>query len=218
MKSLMVRFGFPLVGIFILLALVVIGVHGIIKKNPEMMAAKIHKDLQQLLMVFEKINKDCSILAIDNTVATIDFLTIEKPLGVEVGCLTLAYPEKWQGQYLKKNLKYQDFYYQIIQAHDGLYIVPGNGAQLPNGFIMGQDIEITKNTDLHELLKPGGMLTYGKNVFAIVLHLKEERSENHKKLIQSSDALLKEFNAAMPFVKNFKEYGKQQSASLKNQC
>jgi hypothetical protein len=218
MKHLVARFCFPIVGILVLILLVFFGIYGVVEKNPDIMAVKMHKDLEQLAMILQKVDKDCSIISVDKISGVIDFLTLEKPLGIDVGCLTLAYPEKWTGPYLKKNLMYQETYYEIVEALDGFYIVPGDGTRLPNGFVMGTDIEISSNIELEPLLKPGALLCYKNSKFAVPLLLHNGHGDDVKKIIQTPDSLLKEFNAVMPFVKNFKEPNARQSAQVKNQC
>ena len=218
MRITIARFWFPIFGVFILTMLVIFGIYGIVHKNPDVMAAKMCKDLEQLVVVLQKVDKDCSIVSIDSGSGVIDFLTIEKLLGVDAGCLMIAYPEKWAGPYLKKDLMYQGAYYEIVQTNHGFYIVPGNGVRLPNGFVMGQDLEINSKIEIEPLLKPGARLCYKNNRFAMPLDVHKEGFDVSKKTIEAPDALLKEFNAVMPFAKNCKEPIARHVVPIKRQC
>ena len=217
MKKLMAKTFFPLMGVVVLGALLFFGIRGITQKNPDAMAAKLHNDLQQLAMLMQRIDKDCSIVEVDCESNNIDFLTLEKAEGSEVGALTLAYPEKYKGPYLKKDLMYQEVLYQIVHAHDGFFMVPGIGTRLPNGLEMGTDVVITQKTHMQELIQPGAALNYKGILFAIPFLMQGDAVET-KKPFQTPAELLKEFNAVMPFVQNFKEGKVPQSAYIENEC
>ena len=208
---------YPLVGIVVVGTLLYFGIAGVIKKNPDAMAAKIYKDLQQLSMIMQKIDKECSIIELNAESNSVNFLNVEKIVGTEVGALRLAYPEKWQGPYLKNNLAYQEICYQIVHVKDGFFIMPGNGTRLPNGFEVGKDIVISHATSMEELLQKGGLLNFKGILFAVPLIMENEILEPKKKA-QKVNLLLKELNEAMPFARNFKEEKVPQSAYLENEC
>ncbi len=54
----------------------------------------IVRDLAQLDDIFKRIHETCNIMSIDESKNSINFLTVEKFVGSEVGPLNLAHPEK----------------------------------------------------------------------------------------------------------------------------
>ena len=118
----------------------------------------IANDIQALQQIFKKIHQDCTIVQFDRDRNEIDFLTVEKFAGNDVGSMTVLYPNFWQGSYLKYNLMMQQEPYVIAKTLSGYYIVPGNGVTLNNGQILGKDIIIDKKTNMDKLLADSGAL------------------------------------------------------------
>jgi len=105
-------------------------------------------DLAQLSNIFQRINNDCTILSFDAQKNPINFLNVEKFVGSEVGPMNLAYPENWKGPYVQDNPTIQGYEYLVVSTNQGLYITPGEGVELPNGKIIGQDLQLTPGADL----------------------------------------------------------------------
>ena len=126
----------------------------------------IAKDIQALQQIFKKIHQDCTIVQFDRDRNDIDFLTVEKFTGTEVGSMTVLYPNFWQGPYLKYNLMMQQEPYVIAKTLSGYYIIPGNGVTLNNGQILGKDIIIDKKTNMDKLLADSGALTSPSGLLA----------------------------------------------------
>ncbi len=110
-------------------------------------------DITQLSAIFNKINDTCGILNFQSNPAMIDFLNVISFKGSEVGSMTLKFPTKWEGPYLRDNPTIQEKHYQIVKTKHGYFVIPGNGVVLKNGLIMGKDIVINENTDMAELIR-----------------------------------------------------------------
>lgn len=174
--------------------------------KPYFTASLITNDLKSINDALTLIDKKCNILQIRGGKITLDFFNVKKFKGSVVGGMSVAYPVKWQGPYFEINPLLQQKYYELIQAKDGYFIVPGNGVKLPNGFVVGKDFSIDAKTIVIPMLKPGGYLFFKgislarKILFKIgdwdpTLQIKEDT-------IEEINSILKEFNAAMPFTKN----------------
>lgn len=127
--------------------------------------------IAQLGDIFKKINDTCVITDVTQPVNHINFLTVKSFVGSEIGPLNLAYPKEWRGPYLKDNPSIQGHVYEIVKTKQGYYIVPGMGVQLTNGKVMGKDIVITPDTDMHALIEKGTLRHDGK-ALAIPLPMK----------------------------------------------
>lgn len=112
----------------------------------------IVRDLVQLDDIFKRIHETCNIISIDGSKSSINFLTVEKFVGSEVGPLNFAYPQKWQGPYVQDNPTTQGKEYQIVRGKDGIFIMPGDGVKLPSGKVIGTDIVIDNATDITALI------------------------------------------------------------------
>lgn len=109
-------------------------------------------DLQTLDAIFKRIHDSCNIVRIDGVKQSINFLTVEKFAGSEVGPLHLAHPEKWQGPYLQYNLATQGKEYQIVRDKNGFFIAPGDGVKLASGKTIGIDIVLNERVDIAALV------------------------------------------------------------------
>lgn len=112
----------------------------------------IADDVKKLSVIFDRINTKCVILGFDEQQNVINFLTIEKFVGSEVGSMNLAYPDKWEGPYVGNNLELQGKEYMIVKTKQGYFITPGNGVKLPNGAVIGKDLILDENADIEGLI------------------------------------------------------------------
>jgi hypothetical protein len=113
----------------------------------------IHEHIATLHEIFVRIDTDCKIISFEHQKNYIDFLTVVKFVGSEVGSMNLAHPEKWQGPYLNDNPTFQEKYYQIVRTHKGYYIVPGEGVELSNGKVIGKDIIFNEDADIQAMMQ-----------------------------------------------------------------
>lgn len=120
----------------------------------------IAQDIELLKKVFHQIDDDTSIIDFEHERNYIDFLTVVKFVGSEVGAVNLAKPENWKGPYLHDNPTYQEKYYEIIKTKKGHYIVPGYGIELSSGKVIGKDIMYDENADMEKLIQSDGALNY----------------------------------------------------------
>ncbi|HEX2977746.1 MAG TPA: hypothetical protein VHO47_01360 [Candidatus Babeliales bacterium] len=125
--------------------------------------------ISQLSAIFTKINDDAGIMDFDHQKNYIDFLNVKSFSGSEVGSMNLAYPDKWQGPYLKENPTVQEQNYQVVRTKKGFFIVPGNGVKLSNGKVIGKDIVLDENADIPAMMADEKMLNFkGKALAAPV--------------------------------------------------
>lgn len=187
----------------LLLSLAAIFIFRLVNNKPYFTASVISEDLTKLHKVFDEIDKTCNILHVSRERCVIDFLTVEKFIGSEIGCLNLAYPEKWKGPYLQVNPRLQQRHYELVNVDEGLFIVPGNKVRLPTGFVMGRDIVISRTTPLKKLIAPGGMLNYKGQSLGCYLTFKVGDFDGRavkKQRLNKVNSMIQEFNEAMSFT------------------
>jgi len=125
----------------------------------------VSEDLAKMAQIFKRIEEKCNVTGLVGQKDNIDFLNVKSFVGKEIGPLTLAYPEKWEGPYTKDNPTIQGKFYQIVKTLKGYFIVPGDGVKLPNGKVIGKDIKIDESADLPAMLKDEQQLMYrGKSL------------------------------------------------------
>lgn len=174
------------------------------QSRPHLTAVLINKDISRILDALSKIDRDCSILDVEGNKNAIDFLSVEKFSGSEVGPFNLAYPKNWKGPYIKQNPALQGISYEIVTAKDGIFVVPGNGVYLPTGLTIGKDFKIDKDSLILQMIKKGGELNFDGRPLAVKIDFvigdwdtnfktKKEKLIYWKKMID-------EFNAAIPFT------------------
>ncbi len=174
------------------------------KDQPLHLSTIIKNDLEQIEKTLSKIDKECNILNILYNNVRIDFLNVEKFSGSTVGCLNLAYPQKWMGPYLQRNPTLQGKFYEIVKTREGFFLMPGSGVKLPNGLILGKNIKITPKTQMSDLIVDGGPLNYKGQ--ALTIRLKFKIGDWDPVLTQTTtvdkiNTALKEFNEAISFTK-----------------
>ncbi len=177
-----------------------------LRNRPYISAILIRRDISKILNALSKIDRDCAILDIENDVNYIDFLSVEKFSGSEVGCLNLAYPAKWKGPYLLYNPTHQGKLYLLVKTEEGIFITPGNGVVLPNGLEIGKDIKIDKKSKIKEMMKGGGSLNFEGQPLAVridfVIGDWDLDVAQQAKKFSRWKALVDEFASAIPFTKN----------------
>ncbi len=187
-----------------LLALAGIFIVRLANNKPYFTASVMTEDLQKMSKIFKKIDAHCNILDISCQHCQIDFLTVEKFVGSEIGCLNLAYPDKWKGPYLRTNPRIQQRHYELVNIDEGLFIIPGDGVKLPTGYVMGKDIVVSRTTPMKKLIAPDGMLNYKGQALAchLVFKIGDWDSRNTPEELDRVNSLFKEFNEAMSFTMN----------------
>ena len=192
----------PAFGVTLIAIMFAVIVWRSIRNKPEFIASTIHSDITRIATALGTIDKQCGIVRLVHDRNYVDFLTVVKFVGSEVGPLILAHPEKWKGPYLKDNPVVYDKLYEIVRAQDGFYVVPGYGVELPNGFIMGEDIVINHEVSVELLLKQGAALNYRNDLLAARIPFAlgdwKDRVGIPKKL-HNIEKIVEEFNEAMPY-------------------
>lgn len=132
-------------------------------------ADRIAHEVKLLASIFEKIDASCTILGFDQEINSINFLNVKSFTGSEVGPVNLEYPQHWAGPYLKDNPTMQSIEYQVVKNKYGYFVTPGNGVKLPNGKIIGKDIQLNESTDINALMHDKDALFYkGKPLAAVI--------------------------------------------------
>lgn len=131
----------------------------------------IVQDVKRLKQIIMKIDQDCKIIGFEHTKNYIDFLTVKDFVGSEVGAMNLAYPQNWQGPYLKDNPTVQQQQYIILKNKKGHYLVPGDGVVLANGKKIGTDIILNADTNIEKLAQDPNGLKSPEGVLAVSLDI-----------------------------------------------
>lgn len=180
----------------------------IIGERPYFMASIVHSDVKKIGLIIEKIDQNCKITAIAGGRTAVNFLTVKKFVGSVIGGLNLMDASKWAGQYVEVNPTIQQQFYDLVQAKDGCFVVPGIGVFLPNGYVVGKDFVITSETNVAPMMQAGGFLFYKGEPLAQRVNLKYVMSILPGSVGQKAstiNAILQEFNQALPFAKNDEE-------------
>ncbi len=190
---------------FLLIGITGLFVYQVLKERPYYLATVIKSDLDQIEKNLNAIDKSCNILSITPR-AFIDFLNVEKFAGSMVGCLNLAYPDKWKGPYVQRNPTLQGIFYELVKTRDGFYIVPGSGVKLPNGLIVGKHFEVDRSAPIQQMVRPGGQLNYKGDSLArkIVFVIGDWDSPLRKTAgaFEKISDMIKEFSDALPYAQN----------------
>lgn len=112
----------------------------------------IHTDIVQLQKIFTQIHSDCYISDFAHEKNYIDFLNVNSFSGSTVGSMHLSSPQKWKGPYFKHNPTVNQHCYVILKNKQGYFIVPDDGVVVNNGKVIGTDIILNKDTDMHALM------------------------------------------------------------------
>ncbi|MFA5075068.1 MAG: hypothetical protein WC436_03095 [Candidatus Babeliales bacterium] len=202
---------FPIFSIVLFVLIIGIFVFQGFYNKPYYISGVISDDLISIYDALKKIDADCDILNIAGDDVFIDFLTVEKFIGSEVGGINLAYPARWKGPYLKEDPKLFGVFYRLLKTKDGFFIVPGNGAKLPNGLKVGKNFNINKDSFILKMIDKKGQLNYRGYQFAKKLEFKigdwkkrpKIQAPLTKEQVAKVSSALKEFNEAMPFTCNY---------------
>lgn len=191
---------------FLLISILGVFIYQIFKERTYYLTSVITSDLDQIEKNLEIIDKDCNILSVSSDRASIDFLNVEKFAGSMIGSINLAYPAKWKGPYLQRNPTVQGIFYELVKTTDGFYITPGRGVKLPNGLVIGRDLEITSSTPIAHLMQPGGKLNYKDEALArkikFVIGNWDSPLAADQNTFERISKTLKEFSDALPFAQN----------------
>ncbi len=194
---------FPIFSITFLVIGLSFGIYMYMKDRPHVNAEALLKDMGTIVEIFNTIDKECNILSIKGEKNPINFFTVKDFSGSIVGPLNLAHKENWQGPYLEKNLEFKGQLYDIVQAKDGYYVLPGDGVILPNGKIIGKDIIINKEITIDpELIEK---LTYIGKIFITKLTFKIgdwDMTPKQKKRLKILNVSIKELNESIPYTYN----------------
>ena len=161
-KTNYTRFFFPSITTFIILILLGITFLNWRSSSKRDVGHYIAQDVSRLSTIFEDINNTAGILGFDRQKNEINFLNIKKDgfVGSELGSMNLMYPAKWQGPYENEMPRIQEEDYMIVHTKKGYFITPGEGVQLPNGMVIGDDIILDEDADIEHMMHNEDLLSY----------------------------------------------------------
>jgi hypothetical protein len=208
---------FPVVSTLFFAVIILVFAIRIFYSRPRIIASIIEDDVKLVTLVLEKIDAKCNILNIEDDYNEVNFLNVASFKGSQVGPINLAYPDRWEGPYLRVNPTIQKKFYEIVRAKDGYFVMPGKGVRLPHGLVMGEDIKITSETAVRPMLERESPLLYEGRFFAAKLMFKVGDWDSwhmREKTVHDLNRMLKEFGEAMPFTYNNPVNTKKCNASL----
>lgn len=175
-----------------------------------MSAWQISRNTMRIARAIEQINRDCEITSIDaRRSPEITFLTkISLPgSSGKIGPLTVKNPENWNGPYLKEDpVLNGKIYYKIADMKEGFFIVPGNGALLPNGLEVGRDFLLKSNLSITDEISRYGNLNFLGEPLASPVFVKiGERApiRSVSKPLRGLIDKLRRLGEIVPYAKNF---------------
>lgn len=133
--------------------------------------------------VLHRIDNQCNIIGFEHQKNRINFLTVKKFVGSEIGSMNLMLPENWQGPYLKDNPTVQEKIYLVVRTNKGYFITPGEGVRLGNGKVVGKDIPLDEAADIEAMMYDESMLNSHGYPLAAPLNFKDSSLE---KLMQEN--------------------------------
>jgi len=160
----------PILSGFVFVGLFMLSVVGLYFKSKRDIGFIIADDVAQLTAILDAIHKTCKIIDFDYQQNWVNFLTVGSFEGSEVGTMNLAYPEKWEGPYLRDNPTMQEKEYMVVSTDNGYFITPGRGVKLPSGKVIGQEIKLGRDANITQLIETGE-LRYRDKALAAPLDL-----------------------------------------------
>lgn len=163
----------PVLAVTVFCIFVIIAIFNTFISTKDYETELIERDVKMLADTFKKIEKDCKILGFANVKNIINFLNVKAFTGSEVGPMNLKHADRWKGPYAETNPSMQGKEYQIIQTHKGYFVVPGDGVTLPNGKIMGKDINFDENSDVQAMMRDDQLLHFKGKALAAPVEIKK---------------------------------------------
>jgi hypothetical protein len=160
---------FSRIAILLLVVLFGLSVSKLHQTNTQSSDTVISTQVQKLKTIFDQIHQDCGIVDFEHEQNYIDFLTVESFVGSEIGSMNLLYPKEWKGPYVQDNPTVQEQQYIILDNKSGYFIVPGDGVELANGSIVGEDFILDYETDMDQAILRDDELKSDSGVLAVQL-------------------------------------------------
>jgi hypothetical protein len=195
----------PLFAVVTLSIFVLLFIMRTLHNKADFTAAIITHDLKKIATALHAIDESCDILSFDHDRNYVDFLNVTRFTGSEVGGLNLGRPQNWKGPYLNDNPTIQEKLYEIVKVKDGVFVVPGDGVELPNGRVVGKDFILTPGSLMEQKIRPGGDFYYrGRHLVEnLTFRIGDWRGYGiSPQKVKEINKMLKEFNEAIPFAGN----------------
>lgn len=199
-----VRRNFTVFSASILVLLIGVSFIKLLSERPLFMATLVSKDIKKIVTKLEIIDEQCVATSLGSGRTPLNFFTVKNFTGSVIGGIELQNPVGWRGPYLEVNPSLQQQYYELVETGDGFYVIPGRGVILPNGYVVGKDFDVMKDTDVAKMLQPGGFLHYKNEQLAMRVKFKKLVSnvalQFTNKKAEQMNTLMQEFSQAMPFA------------------
>ena len=169
-------------------------------RAPQWQISAVQTDLYRIAAALKQLDNDCSISDMRVGLHPIELLTHQN-LPSEHIYIDLKNSENWDGPYLSGSATIQGKPYQLLKTKRGLFVVPGDGVQLPLAFIIGQDITWHAESDIAALSAPGNVLFYKSGPLTLEVVYGEKARIRSKgllpKAVEQLGAWIAEFNQAL---------------------
>lgn len=123
--------------------------------SPGMVGANLHKINEALL----RFDQDCGIQRSVPGRYSLHFLTLRYPSVDDLGGFLLKSTQGFAGPYMRTVPVVDGYPYALVVNAQGMFIVPGDGVQLPNGHRLGKEIFLDAESDIEGLVA-NGILAY----------------------------------------------------------
>jgi hypothetical protein len=160
---------FSVIAILLFLLLFAVSIYKLYQNSAASSDVVISGQVQKLQSIFQQIHQHCGIVDFEHERNYIDFLTIERFVGSEVGSMNLLYPKEWAGPYVEDNPTIQEKQYVVLHNKSGYFIVPDNGVKLTNGAVVGIDFVLNYETDMEQAMNSLEQLKSDSGVLAATL-------------------------------------------------
>ena len=190
-------------GSIILIALITLCTMHFVVRAPQWQVSVVQTDLHRIASALRALDTDCYITDMRVGLHPVSVLT-RRSLADGPFYIELKESKNWKGPYLKNSPTLQDKPYQLLKTNKSLFVVPGEGVELPSGLVVGTDIEWHADTDVTALTRSGGSLFYKSGPVALeVVYGQGARKQSRGLLPKAARQLsswIAEFNQAMPFA------------------
>ncbi|MBT4594276.1 hypothetical protein HOD08_00125 [bacterium] len=174
-----------------------------ITSRQRMVAWEVRRDVQRIARAIEQINSDCNVVEIRGGRAPVTFLSRKKVSSQNIGPLVIETYENWKGPYLEEVPKFQgSIPYELVKVEEGFVVVPGNGALLPGGFVMGKDIVLAPDKSVGQYAYYGRGLNYRGDPLVAPITFKTKGWSPHfqERTLRNLVDMFKRFSEAMPYT------------------
>jgi hypothetical protein len=124
--------------------------------------AVVRSQVRLLGKALQKAHNDVRFMQILPGKHSLDFLVASRFECDSNAGIGVERKNAWKGPYLNRIPTIQGHPYVLLKTSKGLFVVPGDGVELPSGIVIGNGISWSDKMDIKALMSDGNMLTIGK--------------------------------------------------------